>query len=102
MTGFSDLSGNEVETANSFGDANCLWSKRDIGEITNEIEYWVSKRLNDIELGQKEEMRLMENLSSNVDYLPGTDSEPCSSAEMETSCLNQNCKNFADVESRKS
>ena len=60
------------------GETSSL-SERHFEEITDTIEIKVSKRLKDGELGQREILRLNENLSSKVDILTGSNLGLCSS-----------------------
>ena len=54
-------------------------SERDFEDITIRIEYKVSKRIKDDELGQRETLRKIENLSLKVDSPTGSNLGPCSS-----------------------
>ena len=61
------------------GDENCRLSDRDFEEIIGKNENIVSKQLQDTKLGHREILRLTENLSYNLESLPGQCSHPCGS-----------------------
>ena len=54
-------------------------AKRDFEEITNKIESKISKRLQNISIGQLETIMLIESSSSKVDSLTNSNSGTCSS-----------------------
>ena len=56
----------DVEVASLSNDENLQLSERDFEDISNKIDNKISKRLRDAEFGQKEILRLIENLSSKV------------------------------------
>ena len=64
-----------VEVASLSDDENFQLSERDSEDISNKIENKISKLLRDAEFGQREILRLIENLSSKADQLSGTSSE---------------------------
>ena len=77
----------EVENCNVSNDENVSLSEQDFEDISNKIENRLSKRLRDTEFGQREILRLIENLASKVDNLSNSVSEQCNSAvhfELET------------------
>ena len=77
----------EIENCNASIDENVSLSEQDFEDISNKIENRLSKRLRDTEFGQREILRLIENLASKVDNLSNSVSEQCSSAahfELET------------------
>ena len=77
----------EIENCNASNDGNVSLSEQDFEDISNKIENRLSKRLRDTEFGQREILRLIENLASKVDNLSNSVSEQCSSAahfELET------------------
>ena len=77
----------EIENCNASNDENVSLSEQDFEDISNKIENRLSKRLRDTEFGQREILRLIENLASKVDNLSNSVSEQCSSAvyfELET------------------
>ena len=49
----------------------CSISDRDFSEISEKIEKSVSKRMKDTEVGQREILKMIENLSSKTDSLSG-------------------------------
>ena len=59
----------DVEIASSTNDENDLLSDRDFEDISSKVENRLSKRLRDIEVNQREILKLIENLSSKVDNL---------------------------------
>ena len=80
----------EIENCNASNDENVSLSEQDFEDISNKIENRLSKRLRDTEFGQREILRLIENLASKVDNLSNSVSEQCSSAvhfELETDPL---------------
>ena len=70
----------EIENCNASNDENVSLSEQDFEDISNKIENRLSKRLRDTEFGQREILRLIENLASKVDNLSNSVSEQCSSA----------------------
>ena len=74
----------EVSVESSIGDESRQLVKKDYGEISINVEIILSKRLKDTEMGQREILSLIENISSEVENLSKSDSERCSSAEKET------------------
>ena len=77
----------EIENCNHSNDENVSLSEQDFEDISSKIENRLSKRLRDTEFGQREILRLIENLTSKVDILSNSASEQCSSAlrfELET------------------
>ena len=70
----------DVEVASLSNDENLQFSEQDFEDISNKIENERCKRLRDAEFGQKEILRLFENLSSRVDNLSSTSSEQGCSA----------------------
>ena len=77
----------EIENCNHSNDENVSLSEQDFEDISSKIENRLSKRLRDTEFGQREILRLIENLTSKVDNLSNSASEQCSSAlrfELET------------------
>ena len=86
-------------------DENLCLSERDFEDISNKIENRISKRLSVTEFGQRETLRLIENLSSKVDNLSNASSEQsCSkirpepnivvTEEIEETDLTRNAKFF--------
>ena len=59
----------DVEISSHVTDENTSRTERDFSDITNKIENRLSKRLRDTEFGQREILRLIENLSTKVDSL---------------------------------
>ena len=49
----------------------CSISDRDFSEMSEKIEKSVSKRIRDTEVGQREILKMIENLSSKIDSLSG-------------------------------
>ena len=81
------ISQEEIENCNASNDENVSLSEQDFEDISNKIENRLSKRLRDTEFGQREILRLIENLASKVDNLSNSVSEQCSFAvhfELET------------------
>ena len=70
----------EIENYNYPNDENASLSEQDFEDISSKVEYRLSKRLRDTEFGQREVLRLIENLTSKVDSLSNPASEQCSSA----------------------
>ena len=58
-----------AETASQVSDENLNLTGRDFSDISNKIENRLSKRLRDTEFGQREILRMIENLASKVDNL---------------------------------
>ena len=78
----SDQSTSQVEIENyKFpNDKKASLSEQDFEDIYSEVENRLSKRLMDTEFGQREILRLIENLTSKVDSLSNPASEQRSSA----------------------
>ena len=73
-----------MEVTNLSNDDKLQLSERDFENILNKIENKISKRLRDAEFGQREMLRLIENLSSKVDNLSSTSPEQgCSAVRIE-------------------
>ena len=70
----------EIENYNYPNDENASLSEQDFEDISSKVENCLSKRLRDTEFGQREILRLIENLTSKVDSLSNPASEQCSSA----------------------
>ena len=68
-----------TETASQASDENTCLTEQDFSDISNKIENRISKRLRDAEFGQREILRLIENLTSKVDGLSNPATEPSSS-----------------------
>ena len=68
-----------TETASQASDENTCLTKQDFSDISNKIENRISKRLRDAEFRQREILRLIEKLTSNVDGLSNPATEPSSS-----------------------
>ena len=62
----------DVEVASLSNDENLQLSERDFEDISNKIGNKISKRLRDAEFGQREILKLIQNLSSKLDILSGT------------------------------
>ena len=79
----------DVEVACLSNDENHQLSERDFEDISNKIENKMSKRLRYAEFGQREILRLIENLSSKVDNTSSNTSseQGCSTVRAE---LNEN------------
>ena len=77
-----DQSTSQVEIENYYypNDENASLSEQDFEDISSKIENRLSERLRDTEFGQREILRLIENLTSKVDNLSNPASEQCSSA----------------------
>ena len=74
----------DVEVARLSNDKKTQLSERDFEDISNKIENKISKRLRDAEFGQREILRLIEDLSFKVDNLSSTSSEQgCSNVRIE-------------------
>ena len=74
----------DVEVASLSNDENIQLSERTFEDISNKIENKISKRLRDAEFGQREILRLIENLSSKVYNLSSASSEQgCSAVTIE-------------------
>ena len=67
----------EVENYNYPNDENASLSEQDFEDISSKVENRLSKRLRDTEFGQREILRLIENLTSKVDSLSNPASEQC-------------------------
>ena len=78
----SDQSTNqeEIENYNHPDDESVSLSEQDFEDISSKIEKRFSKRLRDTEFGQKEILKLIENLTCKVDNFSNPASEQCSSA----------------------
>ena len=73
-----------VEAASLANDEILQLSEQDFEDISNKIENKISKCLLDAEFGQREILRLIENLSSKVDNLSSTSSgQNCSAIRVE-------------------
>ena len=59
----------EIENYNYPNDENASLSEHDFEDISSKVENRLSKRLRDTEFGQREILRLIENLTSKVDSL---------------------------------
>ena len=70
----------EIENYNYPNDENASLSEPDFEDISSKVENRLSKRLRDTEFGQREILKLIENLTSKVDSLSNPASEQCSSA----------------------
>ena len=70
----------EIENYNYPNDENASLSEQDFEDISSKVENRLLKRLRDTEFGQREILRLIENLTSKVDSLSNPASEQCSSA----------------------
>ena len=70
----------EIESYNHPDDENVSLSEQDFEDFSSKIEKRLSKRLMDTEFGQKEILKLIENLTSKVDSRSNPASEQCSSA----------------------
>ena len=69
----------EIENYNHPDDKNVSLSEQDLEDISCKIEKCLSKRLRDTEFGQRDILKLIENLTSKVDSLSNPASEQCSS-----------------------
>ena len=65
----------DVERASLSNNESLQLSERVFEDISNKIENKIYERLRDAELGQREILRLIENMSSKVDNLFSTSSE---------------------------
>ena len=70
----------EIENYNHPNDENVSLSEQDFEDISSKIEKLLSKRLRDTEFGQKEILKLIENLTSKIDSLSNPASEQCGPA----------------------
>ena len=70
----------EVENFSCPNDENASLSEQDFEDITSKVENRLSKRLRDTVFGQREILKLIENLTSKVDSLSNPASEQSSSA----------------------
>ena len=61
----------EPETASQRTENVPSISDRDFSDISEKIEKSVSKRIKDTEIGQREILKMIENLSSKIDSLSG-------------------------------
>ena len=73
----NDQSSSQENAGNSsqVSDENTCLTEQDFPDISNKIEYRLSKRLRDTEFSQREIFRLNENLLSRVDSLSNPTSE---------------------------
>ena len=80
----SDLksSHSDVQVASFYNEENRQLSERDFEDISNKIENKISRRLRDAELGQRENLGLIEYLSSKVNSLSRTSCEQACSASV--------------------
>ena len=79
-------SNSQIEVASFSNEENHQLSERYFEDISKKIENKFSKRLRDAEFGQREVLRLIENLSSKVDSLSSATSEQaCSTSRSENS-----------------
>ena len=65
----------DIETTSFPNEQNLHLSEHDFEDISNKIENKISKRLLDAELGKREILCLIENLSSKVHNLSSASSE---------------------------
>ena len=70
----------EIKNYNYPNDENASLFEQDFEDIPSKVENRLSKRQRDTEFGQREILRLIENLTSKVDSLSNPASEQCSSA----------------------
>ena len=68
-----------AEITSQVSDENTYLTEQDFSDISNKIENRLSKRLRDAEFGQREILRLIENLTSKVDDLSNFATEPSGS-----------------------
>ena len=68
-----------VESTSQASDENTCLTEQDFSDISNKIENRLSKRLRDAEFGQREILKLIENLASKVDGLSNSATEPSGS-----------------------
>ena len=68
-----------AEITSQVSDENTYLTEQDFSDISNKIENRLSKRLRDAEFGQRETLRLIENLASKVDDLSNSATEPSGS-----------------------
>ena len=68
-----------AEITSQVSDENTYLTEQDFSDISNKIENRLSKRLRDAEFGQREILRLIENLTSKVDDLSNSATEPSGS-----------------------
>ena len=92
------------ETASQVSDENTCLTEQDFSDISNKIENRLSKRLRDAEFGQREILRLFENLASKVDGLsnPATKTSgsiPHHDSESEPIGNPESSNNFRNVSS---
>ena len=70
------MSNEDIEITSQQGGENIKVSERDFDQIKRKMEKKVSRRLKDTDLGQRKTLRLIENLSSKVNSLANSISEP--------------------------
>ena len=68
-----------VESTSQASDENTCLTDQDFSDISNKIENRLSKRLRDAEFGQREILKLIENLAAKVDGLSNSATEPSGS-----------------------
>ena len=68
-----------VESTSQASDENTCLTEQDFSDISNKIENRLSKRLRDAEFGQREILKLIENLAAKVDGLSNSATEPSGS-----------------------
>ena len=68
-----------VESTSQASDEHTCLTEQDFSDISNKIENRLSKRLRDAEFGQREILKLIENLASKVDGLSNSATEPSGS-----------------------
>ena len=96
-----------AETASQVSDENTCLTEQDFSDISNKIENRLSKWLRDAEFGQREILRLIENLTSKVDGLSNPATEPSGSiahhdTESEPIGNLESSNNFRNVSSNSS
>ena len=69
-----------VEISSQVSDENTYLTEQDFSNISNKIENRLSKKLRDTEFGQREILKLIENLTSKTDSLSNPTSEQPGSA----------------------
>ena len=93
-----------AETTSQASDESTCLTEQDSSDISNKIKNRISKRLRDAEFGQKEILRMIENLTSKVDGLSNPATEPSGSIphhniEPELNENPETNKNFRNVSS---
>ena len=68
-----------VESTSQASDENTCLTEQDFSDISNKIENRLFKRLRDAEFGQREILKLIENLAAKVDGLSNSATEPSGS-----------------------